>query len=137
LEVIGAAPEQVAAVDVLRGRLAEGLGRDMDALDDFKRAAASSDRQAATEAKLLEIALKQKRNEIGQEDVLRELETLSVTWRGDALEVQTLEMLARIYAESGHFAESFGAVRAANLLAPNLEVARQGQDAASALFAQL
>jgi len=122
LEVIGAAPEQVAAVDVLRGRLAEGLGRDMDALDDFKRAAASSDRQAATEAKLLEIALKQKRNEIGQEDVLRELETLSVTWRGDALEVQTLEMLARIYAESGRFAESFGAVRAANLLAPNLKL---------------
>ena len=137
LEVIGVAPVQTAAVDVLRGRLAEGLGRDMDALDDFKRAAASSDRQAATEAKLLEIALKQKRNEIGQEDVLGELETLSVTWRGDALEVQTLEMLARIYAETGRFAESFGAVRVANLLAPNLEVARQGQDAASALFAQL
>ena len=66
-----------------------------------------------------------------------ELETLSVTWRGDALEVQTLEMLARIYADTGRFAESFGAVRVANLLAPNLEVARQGQDAASALFAQL
>jgi hypothetical protein len=46
-------------------------------------------------------------------------------------------MLARIYAETGRFAESFGAVRVANLLAPNLEVARQGQDAASALFAQL
>jgi hypothetical protein len=137
LEVIGAAPEQAAAVDVLRGRLAEGLGHEMDALDDYKRAAASSDRQAASEAELLEIALKQKRNEISQEDVLRKLETLSVTWRGDALEVQTLEMLARIYAETGRFAESFGAVRVANLLAPNLEVARQGQDAASALFAQL
>jgi hypothetical protein len=137
LEVIGPAPEQVAAVDVLRGRLAEGLGHDMDALDDYKRAAASSDRQAATEAELLEIAMKQKRDEISQQDVLRKLETLSVTWRGDALEVQTLEMLARIYAETGRFAESFGAVRVANLLAPNLEIARQGQDAASALFAQL
>ena len=137
LDVIGVAPEQAAAVAVLRGRLAEGLGHDKDALDDYKRAAASSDRPAATEAKLLEIALKQKREEISPEDVLRELETLSVIWRGDALEVQTLEMLARIYAESGRFAESFGAVRVANLLAPNLEVARQGQDAASALFAQL
>jgi tetratricopeptide (TPR) repeat protein len=137
LDVIGIAPEQTASIAVLRGRLAEGLGRDKDALDEYKRAATSPDRPAATEAKLLEIALKQKRDEISQEDALRELETLSVLWRGDALEVHTLEMLARIYADSGRFAESFGAVRIANLLAPNLEVARQGQDAASALFAQL
>jgi hypothetical protein len=137
LEVIGPLPEHAAAVAVLRGRLAEGLGHEKDALDEYKRAIASTDRHAATEAKLLEIALKQKRDEISQEDTLRELETLAITWRGDALEVQALEMLARIYADSGRFAESFGAVRIANLLAPNLEVARQGQDAASALFAQL
>jgi hypothetical protein len=137
LDVIGVAPERKAAVEVLRGRLAEGLGHDKDALDDYKRAAASPDRQAATEARLLEVALRQRRDEIGQEDALRELETLAVTWRGDALEVRALEMLARIYADTGRYAESFGAVRIANLLAPNLEVARQGQDAASALFAQL
>ncbi len=62
---------------------------------------ASPDRPAATEAELLLIALKQKRDEISQEDVLKELETLAITWRGDALEVQALEMLARIYADSG------------------------------------
>jgi len=137
LDVIGVSPEQQAAAAVLRGRLAEGLGHDKDALDYYKRSAASSDRQAATEARLLQVALKQKRDEITQEDALRELETLAVTWRGDALEVQALEMLARIYAESGRYAESFGAVRTANVLAPNLEIARQGQDSASALFAQL
>src|SRR3984957_11876666 len=137
LDVIGIAPEQAAAVGVLRGRLAEGLGHDKDALDEYKRAAASSDRAAATEARLLLVGLKQRRDEISQEDALRELETLAITWRGDTLEVQALEMLARIYADSGRFAESFGAVRTANLLAPNLEISRQGQDAASALFAQL
>jgi len=137
LDVIGVGPEQKAAVAVLRGRLAEGLGHDKDALDEYKRAAASSDRQAETEARLLEVALRQRRDEISQDDALRELETLAVTWRGDPLEVQALEMLARIYADSARYAESFGAVRIANLLAPNLEVARQGQDAASALFAQL
>ena len=137
LDVIGIAPEQTAAVGVLRGRLAEGLGHDKDALDDYKFAAASADRKAASEGKLLEISLKQKRDEISRDVALKELETLAVTWRGDALEVQALEMLAKIYADTGRFAESFGAVRIANLLAPNLEVARQGQDAASALFAQL
>jgi tetratricopeptide (TPR) repeat protein len=137
LDVIGVAPEQAAALGVLRGRLAEGLGHEKDALDEYKRAAASADRQAGTEARLLQLALKQKRDEISQDDAVRELETLAITWRGDPLEVQALEMLARIYADSGRFAESFGAVRTANLLAPNLEVSRQGQDAASALFAQL
>ena len=137
LDVIGIAPERQATLAVLRGRLAEGLGHEKDAIDEFQRAAASSDRQAATEARLLLVASKQKRDEINQDDMLRELETLAVTWRGDALEVQSLEMLARIYADTGRFADSFGAVRIANLLAPNLEISRQGQDAASALFAQL
>jgi tetratricopeptide (TPR) repeat protein len=137
LEVIGSSLEMKPAIAVLRGRLAEGLGHDRDALDEYRSAIASSDRAAATEAKLLEIALRQKRDEISQADSQRELEILAVTWRGDALEVQTLEMLARIYADSGRYAESFGAVRLANMLAPNLEVARQGQDAASALFSQL
>jgi len=137
LEVIGLSPEMKPAIAVLRGRLAEGLGHEKDALDGYRRAIGSSDRAAATEAKLLEIALRQRRDEISQADCLRELETLAVTWRGDALEVQTLEMLARIYTDTGRYSDSFAAVRLANMLAPNLEVARQGQDAASALFAQL
>ncbi len=137
LDVIGTLPEQTASVAVLRGRLAEGLGHEKDALDEYRRAALSPDRPAAAEAKLLQIALQQKRNEISQDEALRELETLSITWRGDALEVHTLEMMAKIYADTGRFSESFGAVRTANLLAPNLEVARQGQDAAAALFSQL
>jgi len=137
LEVIGPPPELKPAISVLRGRLAEALGHDRDALDEYHRAMESPDRPAATEARLLEIALRQKRDEISQADCLRELETLAVTWRGDALEVQTLEMLARIYADSGRYGESFAAVRIANRLEPNSEIARQGQDAASALFAQL
>jgi tetratricopeptide (TPR) repeat protein len=137
LEVIGPPPELKPAVAVLRGRLAEALGHDKDALDEYNTAVESADRAAATEAKLLEIALKQRRDEISQADAVRELETLAVTWRGDTLEVRTLEMLARIYADIGRYGEAFGAVRIANRLEPNSEIARQGQDAASALFAQL
>jgi hypothetical protein len=32
---------------------------------------------------------------------LRELETLSVTWRGDGVEAKTLQMMARMYADAG------------------------------------
>jgi tetratricopeptide (TPR) repeat protein len=137
LEVTGLPAELKAAVSVLRGRLAEALGHDKDALDQYRLAVESADRAAAAEAKLLEIELRQKRDEISPADALRELETLAVTWRGDTIEVRTLEMLARIYADSGRYGESFEAVKIANRLQPNSEFARQGQDAAAALFVQL
>ena len=137
LDVIGVPPDMKPAVAVLRGWLAEGLGQDKDALDQYKFAVRSEDRIAAAEAKLREIALRQKRDEISQADALRELETLSATWRGDGIEVKTLLMLSRIYGETGRYAEVFNAVRIATRLQPNSEASRQGQDAASALFAQL
>ncbi len=137
LDVVGVPPEMKPAIAVLRGRLAEALGHDKDALDQYRAAMKSPDRAAAAEAKLREITLRQKRDEISQADALRELETLSVVWRGDGIEVKTLSMLARIYADTGRYAESFAAARTATRLQPNSEAARQCQDAAAALFAQL
>jgi len=137
LEVVGVSPEAAPGFAVLRGRLAEALGHDKDALDDYKFAAASADRPAAAEAKQLEIALRQKRDEIGKEDALRELETLSTTWRGDSIEVKTLQMLSRMYAESGRYRDALTAARTATRLQPNAEASRQAQDLASELFTQI
>ena len=137
LEVVGVPPELKPAVSVMRGRLAEALGHDKDALTQYKIATDSSDRQAAAEAKLCEIVLRQKRNEISQADALRELETLEAMWRGDALEVRALEMMAQIYSDTGRYNEALAAYRTATKLDPNSELSRQGQDASSALFAQI
>lgn len=137
LEVVGVPPEAAPGFAVLRGRLAEALGHDKDALDDYKLAVASSDRSAAAEAKQLEVALRQKRDEIGKEDALRELETLSMTWRGDAIEVKTLQMLSRLYAENGRYRDALTAARTATKLQPNAEASRQAQDLASELFTQI
>jgi tetratricopeptide (TPR) repeat protein len=137
LEVVGVPPEQKPAVAVMRGRLAEALGHDKDALTQYAIATDSSDRQAAAEAKLCEIALRQRRNEISQADALRELETLEALWRGDALEVRALEMMGQIYSDTGRYKEALAAFRTATRLDPNSEMSRQGQDASSALFAQI
>ena len=40
-------------------------------------------------------------------------------WRGDGIEVQTQQTLARIYSETGRFAEAFAATRVATRLQPN------------------
>ncbi|WP_456683172.1 tetratricopeptide repeat protein [Bradyrhizobium sp. USDA 3311] len=137
LEIVGVSPEAAPGFAVLRGRLAEALGHDKDALDDYKFAVASSDRPAAAEAKQLEIALRQKRDEISKEDALRELETLSMTWRGDAIEVKTLQMLSQMYAENGRYRDALTAARTATKLQPNAEASRQAQDLASDLFTQI
>jgi hypothetical protein len=138
LEVIGIPAEMKPEIAVLRGRLAEALGHDKDALDAYRYATAQSrDPQAAVEARLLEALLRHRRGELGPAEFLRELETLSVIWRGDAIELRTLNKLAQIYAESGRYADSLTAAKTATKLQPNSELSRQGQDAASALFADL
>jgi tetratricopeptide (TPR) repeat protein len=137
LEVVGIPPEMKPAAAVLHGQLAEALGHDIDAQNDYKFAVDSPDRAAAAEGKLLDIMLRQKRNEIGEADALRELETLAMIWRGDGVEVKALQLLARIYSDTGHYSESLAAAKASTRLQPNSELSRQGQDAAAALFAQL
>jgi hypothetical protein len=137
LDVIGVPKEIKPAVAVLRGRLAEALGQEKDALDAYRFAADSPDRRAAAEAKLLEVLLRQKRNEINQADVARELELLSVMWRGDAIELKTLSVLAKIYSDTSRYSDAFAATRAATRLQPNSPESRQAQDSASALFTQL
>jgi tetratricopeptide (TPR) repeat protein len=137
LEVVGVPPELKPAIAVLRGRVAEALGHDKDAQNQYKIAIESTDRAAAAEATLLDITLRQRRDEVSQADVLRELETLSVMWRGDAIEVRALQIMARIYSDIGRYGESLAAARTATKLQPNSDISRQAQDAAAALFAQL
>jgi tetratricopeptide (TPR) repeat protein len=137
LDVIGVPAATKPALAVLRGRLAEALGHDKDALDEYNFAVNSSDRAAAAEAKLLEVALRQKRGEINQPETLRELETLAMIWRGDAIEVKTLQMLSRIYSDNVRYPESLAAARAATRLQPNSEASRLAQDEASALFTEI
>jgi tetratricopeptide (TPR) repeat protein len=137
LDLLEIPPEMKPAITVMKGRLDEALGHEKDALSKYHEVAASSDRAAASEAKLLEITLLQKRDELSQDDALRDLETLAVTWRGDGIEVRTLQMLARIYSSLGRYSESLGAARAATDLQPNSETSRQIQDEAAGLFSQL
>ncbi|MGQ0685353.1 tetratricopeptide repeat protein [Bradyrhizobium sp.] len=137
LDVVGVPAELRPAVSVLRGRLAEALGYDRDALSDYWTAISSDDRASAAEAKLRDIMLRQKREEVKQADALRELETLSVSWRGDAVEVKALQLMADIYAKDGRYNDALLAVRTATRLQPNSEVSRQAQDMAAALFTEL
>jgi tetratricopeptide (TPR) repeat protein len=137
LETIGAMPDQVMRLRLLRGRLAEALGRDRDALADYRAVRASPDRPSAAEATISEIALLQRNNKIAPDTALDDLEKLSVLWRGDETEVKTLQMLMHLYTEKGRYADALASAMTATRLRPNSEASRDVQDEASALFAQL
>lgn len=137
LQTIGVLPEQQALMLLLRGRLAEALARDQDALANFHEAAASPDRPVAAEAMLSEIALRQKRNEVDEDQTTRDLETLSTMWRGDNIEIKNLAMLVHLYAAKGRYSEAFAAAFSATRIQPNSDISRAAMDEASALFAQI
>lgn len=134
LNVIGVPPRLAPTVAVLTGRMYEALGRDGDALASYAEAVQSSDRAASAEGTLREVALRQHRNEIDDAELLSRLETLSITWRGDRVEIETLRILTRKYSELKRYRDVFLASRSATRLRPNDELSRQMQDDVAALF---
>jgi hypothetical protein len=137
LDSIGTDAAQQPTVAVLRGRLAEALGHEDEALHHYTLAAGADDRPAATEARLFALALRERRGEVTPEETLSELETLAVTWRGDTIEVRTLSMLAKLYARANRYRDMLVAARTATRLAPDSELARAMQDEAAALFVEV
>ena len=95
LEVVGVPTEMKPAIAVLRGRLAEALGHDKDALDAYRYAAIPPRPAAAAEAKLLEIMLRQKRERDRPGRSAARAGDAVAVWRGDAIEVKTLQMMAQ------------------------------------------
>ncbi|MBI5128031.1 MAG: tetratricopeptide repeat protein [Rhodopseudomonas palustris] len=136
-DLVGVPAEMKPQLAVMRGWLDEALGRDPEALKRYKEAMASADREAASEAKFRDIVLRSKRGEMTPEEALPELERLSMTWRGDDLEVRTQQLLSKLYANAARYRDSLAAARTATQLAPNSEYARQAQDDSRALFSQL
>jgi hypothetical protein len=137
LDVVGLLPAIKPSIAVMRGQLSEAMGREKDALLEYRDVMTSADEKSASQATLLEIALRQKRNEISADDALRGLETLAIMWRGDSTELDTLLQLSRIYASSRQYGASLAAARVATRLSPNSDTSRLVQDETSALFSEL
>ena len=124
-------------VAVLAGRVAEGLGREQDALTSYREAAASNVRPAAAQGRLRELSLSYAQNKIARGDAIKDLERLSVAWRGDETEIETLQLLERLYLEEGRYREAFHAMRVALAARPASAVTRNIRDVAGKAFADL
>ena len=125
------------ALSVLAGRIHEGLGRNADALEAYRLAAASRDRSSAAQGKLREIALRYRLGDLQRTDVITELEALTTAWRGDETEVETLQLLGRLYTEEGRYRDAFNVMRTAIQVKPDSDLTHSIQDDAAATFTEL
>ena len=133
-ETVGVPPDMKPAIDVLRGRIAEGLGRKDDALKEYRSAVGSTDRKAAAQGRLREIELQFSSGDMSRKDVIGALETLTTVWRGDETETEGLRLLAHLYTIDGRYRDAFHVMKAALLAHPNSDTTRKIQDEAAATF---
>jgi tetratricopeptide (TPR) repeat protein len=137
LETVGLSHELQAEISVLVGRLSEGMGHSEQALSAYRAAADSQDRPAAAQGQLRELALRYALGDLKREEAITELETLTTLWRGDETEAQALEILARLYTETGRYRDSFAVMRAAAVVYPDSDITRRIQEQAAKTFEML
>jgi tetratricopeptide (TPR) repeat protein len=137
IETVGVIPDLEPTINVLIGRLYEGLGRKEDALSSYRAAATSGNRRAAAQGRLREIALTFATGGMGRKDVINDLETLTTLWRGDETETEGLKLLAHLYTEDGRYRDAFHVMRTALLAHPNSDLTRKIQDEAAVTFESL
>ncbi|MGA8494120.1 MAG: tetratricopeptide repeat protein, partial [Xanthobacteraceae bacterium] len=133
-QTIGVSHELEPAMAVLIGRLAEGMGRNEDALSAYQTAADSWDRRAAAQGQLRETLLRYATGDLKRDDVISQLETLTTIWRGDETEIEALQMLARLYTADGRYRDSFYVMRSALAAHPNSDMTRRIQQEAARTF---
>jgi tetratricopeptide (TPR) repeat protein len=134
MDSVGVPSEMEPVVAVLQGRLAEGLGRNEDALASYTAAAASPNRPAAAQGHLRELVLRYALGAVKKADIVGELESLTATWRGDETEIEALNYLAQFYTEDARYRDAFNMMRQANVANPNSDMTRKIQDRAAATF---
>jgi tetratricopeptide (TPR) repeat protein len=133
-QTIGVPHELEPAMAVLIGRLAEGMGRNEDALAAYQTAADSWDRPAAAQGQLRETLLRYALGDLKRDDVISQLETLTTIWRGDDTEIEALQMLARLYTADDRYRDSFYVMRSALAAHPNSDMTRRIQQEAARTF---
>lgn len=132
-------PEDVspALKQLLRARLDEASGLTLEAIRTYDELVANATRPIAAEARLRSVMLSIDSGKLSPEDALAALETLSMVWRGDEIELRAISELASAYARSGRWRDAFHIARHASRFAPNHPLSRRLHDEMAERFEAL
>lgn len=121
-------------LDLFAGRLAQARGYNKAALQHYRTAAASPDSPVAAQARLREISLQHETGQLAPDDAMAAFEALSVTWRGDQVEIETLHRLSQLYLSAQRYRDAFHTMRVALRAYPHSILTRRIHDAAAVSF---
>ncbi|WP_054143683.1 hypothetical protein [Bosea sp. AAP35] len=142
IDALGQLPAGTAdheTLDLLRAMIDDVAGRPDNALAGYKPLFEAKSRPVAAEAQLRAVKLVQaeKRADIGPEEALARLETVSIIWRGGELEIEALSELGRLYADAQRWRDAFMVARRASESFPEHQLTRRMQDETAQRFADL
>jgi len=136
-QAIGTVADMQPALSILQGRLAEGLGKNAEALRNYRQAAESDDRPSAAQGQLRNLSLRYDLGELKRADLITELEKLTAVWRGDETEIEALQKLAQLYTEEHRYRDAFYVMRSALKAHPDAQISRRIYDEAAVTFDSL
>lgn len=130
-------PNYLAKYFLLRGRIAMQAGDFDGAMRSWGQAKALGQRPQEAEVDFWTLQHLHQTGEISNEQILRELAGLSLRWRGDEIELKSLRLLSRLYADDAQYRKSFQTMKAAVLVDKRSDTTRALQDEISGRFEDL
>jgi tetratricopeptide (TPR) repeat protein len=126
-------------VTLLRAQLDEVTGRPEAALTAYKGLFDSIHRPIAARAQLrgVQLAHREDDKSIKPEEAQARLETVSVIWRGDDVEIEAIGELGAMYADQKLWREAFGVARRASGAFPDHPITRKLHDETARQFEEL
>lgn len=131
-------PEDLAAeTQLLKGYYLDRIGRTEEAMHAYDRVLKSGHEASKAEAKLAKIELELRTGAISRTDALTALEGLRLYWRGDAVELGAMRLMADLYVKDERYRDAFEVMEAALWAFPEEKVALQIQDDMKLVFQDL
>jgi tetratricopeptide (TPR) repeat protein len=137
LEMLSVPPEFEPTLNLLKGRIAEALGRPLDALAGYEDALRSENQPVAAQARLRQIEVELALGKLSRADAIAALELRAAIWRGDDTEVDALQQLGHLYAQETRYRDALQSMLTALKFHPQSPLAPRIQEEAAATFQTL
>lgn len=130
--------KQLTELDYWRGRMAEEIGDEVTAGQEYEKVMATNLRYPAAVSTSARINQQYRLGEIDEAQAIDALEKLRFAWRGDQFELNLLEQLGDLYVELGDYREGLSILRQAATYFPRSprtrDLTRQMTDIYNQLF---
>jgi tetratricopeptide (TPR) repeat protein len=130
-------PDLQLQARLLKARYAAAIGDTQPALAEFESLSKAPDEAIAVRAALESIRLKRQTGKITPKEAADKLEALRYRWRGDALELETIQTLGHTYADLGQWRQGLAVMASASATFPKNPATRRMRIDMGAIFERL